>query len=721
MTIKKTRKNTFFNVRPELLVCLFLIISILAVYWQVRNCPFVNYDDGQYVTQNQYVQAGLTLESIKWSITDSHASNWHPLTWMSHMLDCQIYGLDPGRHHLTNVFFHILNTLLLFLVFKKMTGDFWQSSFVAALFALHPLHVESVAWVAERKDVLSTFFWIMTLWSYTRYVERSGFDRYLLVLLFFILGLMAKPMLVTLPFVLLLLDYWPLNRFQFEKSGYGNKSEKGRFPLALILEKIPLFVLSAASSVATYLVQKSSGAFDNLAEIPIHMRTANALISYVSYIGKMIWPHNLAVFYPYPKSIPVWKVASAGMLLVIVSAVVFRMKRTKPYLTTGWLWYIGTLVPVIGLVQVGLQAMADRYTYVSLIGLFIMIAWGVPDVMSKWRYKKIGLSVLTATTISFLVITSWFQIGYWSNSTNLFEHTLDVTVDNSVAHVKLGEALGRQGKIDAAVKHYLEALRIKPDLVIPHLNLGVILRGQGKFVEAVYHFSTAIQIKPDCAEAYYELGVTQEKEGDFDAAVGHYLEALRIKLDYAKAHNNLGIILARQKKDEEAIFHFHEAIRIDSNYAEPHCNLGIIYANQRNIEKAILHYKKALYLNPNMAQALYNLSWILGSCENERFRNGEEAVKLAEKLCKIAQNNQPLALDVLAAAYAETGKFNEAVTVAKKALELALKQSSSKLVLTLKKRLQLYQKGRLYLKSQSSIFFYKKGFSEILIKNCLEV
>ncbi|MGB2930536.1 MAG: tetratricopeptide repeat protein [Desulfobacterales bacterium] len=417
----------------------------------------------------------MTLESIKWSFTAIHASNWHPLTWLSHMLDCQIYGMNPGQHHMTNVLLHILNTLLLFLVFKRMTGKLWQSGFVAALFALHPLHVESVAWVAERKDLLSTFFWMLTLWSYTRYVERSEFNQYLLVVLFFILGLMAKPMLVTLPFVLLLLDYWPLRRFELG-SRDKNNSQQRRFNFALICEKIPLFLLSAASSIGTYLVQKSSGAVNSLAAIPFHDRIANAMLSYISYIGKMIWPHNLAVLYPYRESMSLWKVAGAGLLLVLVLVFVFRMLRTKPYLAVGWLWYIGTLVPVIGIVQVGVQAMADRYTYVPLIGIFIIIAWGVPDLIPKGRFRRIGLAAITMAILVICMITTRMQVRYWSNSTTLFEHALDVTDGNSVAHLNLGEALAEQGKINAAMKHYQEALRIKPSLFAPHLNLGVALK-----------------------------------------------------------------------------------------------------------------------------------------------------------------------------------------------------------------------------------------------------
>lgn len=695
MNDNTTKRNKLLQIRPDLLVCLFFVIAILSVYWQVRNYSFVNYDDRQYVTQNHYVQAGLTLESIKWSFTAIHASNWHPLTWLSHMLDCQIYEMNPGHHHMTNVLLHILNTLLLFLVFKRMTGKLWQSGFVAALFALHPLHVESVAWVAERKDLLSTFFWMLTLWSYVRYVERSDFNRYLPVLFFFILGLMAKPMLVTLPFVLLLLDYWPLRRFELG-SRDENNSQQRRFNFGLICEKMPLFFLSAVSSVVTYIVQESSGAVNSLAVIPFHIRIANATVSYASYIGKMIWPHNLAVFYPYPESIVSWKITGAGLLLGVISVIVCQMVRTKPYFAVGWLWYIGSLVPVIGIVQAGVQKMADRYTYVPLIGLFIIIAWGVPDILVRWRHKKIILAISTTFVLSAFMICTWFQVKNWQNSITLFEHALDVTVDNSIAHINLGEALAGQGKIDAAVRHYYEALRIKPNLAAPHLNLGVALKEGGKLSEAINHFSKVLGLKSDCAEVHYELGDTLDRKGDFASAIEHYLEAVRIKPDYAKVYNNLGVIQARQNKDKEAIAHFYKAIQIDSAYAGAYYNLGKIFTNQGKIEDAIFNYRKTLHFSPENTQALYNLSWILASHPDKEFRNGEEAVRLAQRLCKITQYQQPLALDSLAAAYAEVGSFDDAVSTAKKAFKLALEQGPEELVQGLKKRLQLYEKRRPY-------------------------
>ncbi len=384
--------------RREILICLFLVLATLTVYWQVGNYEFVNFDDDKYIIENFHVQKGLTRDSVIWAFTATHVSNWHPLTWLSHMLDFQLYGLNPSGHHLTNVFFHLVNTLLLFLVLKLMTGALWRSGLVAALFAVHPLHVESVVWVAERKDVLSTLFWMLTLWAYLGYTKRPGVKRYLVILLAFALGLMAKPMLVTLPFVLLLLDYWPLKRIELGQSAIGLPAasqpstianKPGAQAFRLLLEKTPMFVLAAVSSVVTFIVQKSGGAVGALETYPFKIRMANALLSYVIYLKKMIWPQNLAVFYPHPgQSLPMWQAAGAGLLLVVVSIAVIRAGRRYPYLPVGWLWYVGTLVPVIGLVQVGDQAMADRYTYVSLIGLFIVVAWGVPDVARSWRYGK---------------------------------------------------------------------------------------------------------------------------------------------------------------------------------------------------------------------------------------------------------------------------------------------------------------------------------------------
>jgi Tfp pilus assembly protein PilF len=694
-------KKTVFTVRQEVWICLFLVVSTLCVYWQVRHFSFVNFDDRQYVTRNYHVQAGFTLDSIRWAFTTTYASNWHPLTWLSHMLDFRIYGMHPGQHHMTNVLFHILNTLLLFFIFKRISGSRWKSASLAALFALHPLHVESVAWVAERKDVLCTFFWMLALWSYSRYVESPRPGKYLLLVFFYIMGLMAKPMIVTLPFVLLLLDYWPLKRFGPGFSGNENSAIQRPFHSGLILEKIPLFLLSAGSGIVTYLAQKSGGAVDSLAAIPLHARIANALVSYVGYICKMLWPHNLAVLYPYPASIAMWKSAGAGLLLVMISVFVFRLFASKPYLAVGWLWYLGTLVPVIGIIQVGSQASADRYTYVPMIGIFIMATWGISEWVSKRHCSRIGLFASTAAVLLLLMITSRLQTKYWCNSVTLFEHTVKVTQNNSTAQLNLGEALAEQGDIDKAAIHYKDALKIKPNLDGANFNMGLYLRQKGNLDEAVYHFSKALQAGSDRAAVHYELGSTLEKKGDVSAAVKHYLAAIKIWPGYAKAYNNLGVILADRNQAKAAIVYLSKALQIDPHYAGAHFNLGKIYANMGDSEKAIFHYKKALQFDPDMMQALYHLSWMLSTHENKTYRNGREAVNLAARLCKITQFRQPLALDALAAAYAETGRFAEAMVTAEKAHNMALIQGPGAFAREVAQRLKLYQEKRPYRQALS--------------------
>jgi tetratricopeptide (TPR) repeat protein len=597
MTLKKAHKETLFHMRHDVLVCLFLLITTLAVFWQVRSHEFVNFDDDRYITKNHHVRAGLSVQAISWAFAATYESNWHPLTWLSHMLDCQVYGIDPEWHHLTSLFFHLAGTLLLFLVLRRMTGDLWPSAFVAALFALHPLHVESVAWVAERKDVLSTFFWMLTLWGYLRYVEHPGMSRYLLVLLFFILGLISKPMLVTLPFVLLLLDYWPLNRIQLGQSR----------PLGLVREKTPFFVLAAGSCVITFVVQQSGGAVSSLNAIPLNPRLANALVSYVGYLGKMLWPHNLAVLYPYQGSLPGWQVAGACLLLASIFFLVIYARKQYPYLVVGWLWYVGTLVPVIGLVQVGSQAMADRYTYVPLIGIFIMIAWGVPELVARWRHRKVGLATVGAALLSILMATAWLQVRYWANSITLFEHAIDIAANSHKSHDNLGNALAGQGKLKEAVNHYLEALRIKPDYMKSHNNLGTVLARQGKLNKAISHFSAALRIKPDYAEAHYNLGTALAKKGKLKEAIKSYLEALGLKPDYVDAHYNLGIALASQGKLEKAIRHYTEALVIKPDYAEAHYNLGNVLMKQGRLNEAIGHYLKTLQIKPDYAKAHNNL------------------------------------------------------------------------------------------------------------------
>jgi len=500
------------------------------------------------------------------------------------------------------------SSIFLFLVLGRMTGALWKSAFVAALFALHPLNVDSVAWVAERKNVLSTFFWMLTMLTYAYYSKRPNPYKYLLTFFCFALGLLAKPMLVTLPFVLLLLDYWPLGRLR-------SPTIPSAFRLAL--EKVPFFVLSGVGIYLSASSVEGLGTVIPMELRPMELRVANALVSYVSYIGKMIWPQGLAIHYPYPDMVPTWKATCAGLFLVLVSLVVFPAIKRKPYLSVGWLWFLGTLVPVTGLVQVGLwPAMADRWAYVPLIGLFIMIAWGVCDLVTRWSHKETGLAITSAMLLSILAATTLLQLRYWANSISLFEHTLDVTANNVIVHNNLGMSLAKQGKTTEAIRHYSEALRINPNHAKAHNNLGNALDEQGRTDAAIDHYFEALRINPRYAEPHYNLGSVLADNGKISEAIDHFSEALRINPDYIEAHNNLGFVLVNEGRITEAISHFSEALRIKPRFAEAHNNLGFIMANEGRITEAIKHFSEALRIDPSCANAQINL---------------ENALKLQEK------------------------------------------------------------------------------------------
>jgi tetratricopeptide (TPR) repeat protein len=546
-----------------------IVLATLVVYWQLRNHEFVSFDDPKYVTENPHVLKGLTLQSAKWAFTTKHASNWHPLTWLSLMLGCELSGAKAKTCHTTNLLFHVANALLLFVLLKRMTGSVWPSGFVAALFALHPLHVESVAWVAERKDVLSTFFWLLTMLAYARYTQRPALIRYMLVVILFALGLMAKPMLVTLPFVLLLLDYWPLERLELsaaarpdtnrQKERVGKKQTFFR----LVSEKVPLFVLSAVSCVITLRVQQDVEVSARL--LTIYGRISNAMVSYMVYLCKMIWPARLAVFYPHPKTLPPWQVAVAGLLLLVISALVIRRARSRKYAIVGWLWYLGTLVPVIGLVQVGVQSYADRYTYVPLIGIFIVIAWAAADLLKNVPYRKLLASMVSTAVLTALAVCTWVQAGYWRNSVTLYEHALDVTRNNHLAHN----------------------------------NLGVVLRDRGRTAEAVEHFEAAAKIFPMYDDAVVNLAAGLVDQGKFDEAINYCTQFLQKGRGNCKLHNNLANALKVAGRIDEAVGHYYKALEFDKNAWQVHCNLGMIMAARGKIDEALKHYRAASKVNPN--------------------------------------------------------------------------------------------------------------------------
>lgn len=599
-----------------LCICLFLIVITYVSFSRILQNGFINFDDTEYVVKNPQVTSGLTFEGVKWAFTKFHFYNWHPLTWISHMADYEIYGLNAGGHHLTNLLLHILNTLLLFLVLKRITGSVWKSAFVAALFAVHPLHVESVAWVSERKDVLSTLFWILTILAYAYYAENKSINRYFLIFFCFALGLMSKPMLVTLPFVLLLLDYWPLRRIKSLYSSYERdpKAERAfdrEFKKTsffnLVLEKVPFLILSIITCFLTFFAQKYGGAVKSLDLFPLNLRIANALISFLNYIKNMFLPVRLAILYPYPEILPIWHVLAAGFLIIGSFIIVIRKSGKYPYLMTGWLWYMGTLVPVIGLVQVGLQSMADRYTYIPLIGLFIIITWGISDIIQKFPFRRSMAGGFSILIIAALMISTRLQTGYWRNTETLLEHTIRVTEKNYLAYNGLGVALIELGRTKEGIDNLHNALQFKYDYAEAHKNLGIVLASQGRFDEAILHYEEALKISPDSEILHNSIGITLFKKGNIEESIAHFSEAIRIWPDYVRAHNNLGIALASQGNIQGAILHYKNALKIKPDYAEAHFNMGIALEKLGKNEEAILHYNEAIRIKPDYSRARFNL------------------------------------------------------------------------------------------------------------------
>jgi tetratricopeptide (TPR) repeat protein len=446
-----------------------LIVIILSVYMQAGNHQFV-FDDEAYVTSNPHVASGLTKENIIWAFTSVHAANWHPITWLSHMADTQFYGLNPRGHHLTNVGIHAVNVLLLLFLLFRTTSALWQSAFVAALFALHPLHVESVAWVAERKDLLSALFCFLTLFFYSEYVMKQKATLYILALFSFMLGLMSKPMLVTLPLVMLLMDFWPLDRFRHTDREHIFMHHSGRLR-TLIKEKIPFFACSLCSSAVTIYAQHKGGAMVDLVVIPFHLRLENALSAYIKYIGKILWPCDLAVFYPFPLTIPLWQTLGSLFVLLLLSVAAIRARRRYPYFAVGWFWFLVTLLPVIGIIQVGMQSMADRYSYIPVIGLFIMVAWGAAELAKNVRQSQGLLALFAGAVLVVSTVLTSQQLGYWYDSISLYRHTLKVTTGSSLMHYNLGAALANNGDLDEAIREFQEAIRLDPDNFRAHKNL----------------------------------------------------------------------------------------------------------------------------------------------------------------------------------------------------------------------------------------------------------
>jgi tetratricopeptide (TPR) repeat protein len=826
-------------------VCIFLAVVIWLVFGQTVGHEFINFDDDVYVYENPEVAHGLTLNGIVRAFSHVHSCNWHPLTWISHMLDCQFYGLNPGGHHFTNILIHTVTAVLLFLVLRQMTGALWRSAFVAAVFAIHPLRVESVAWVAERKDVLSGLFFMLTLWAYVSYARRPWSPaRYGLVVVLFALGLMCKPMLVTLPFVLLLLDYWPLRRFAIWR---------------LIAEKVPLLVLSGAVCVITFFAQRE--AISSFEQISLPLRVGNGLISCVAYMGQMFWPSGLAVVYPFAAgSVGISRVVVSLVLLAGISTGVFVLRRHR-YLLTGWLWYFIMLGPVIGILQVGWQSRADRYTYLPQIGLYVLLTWAAADLSAGWRHRRLMLCGFSTVVLVALVFCARKQTSYWQNSGSLWTHALDCTHDNTVAHNNLGDILAQKGKVDEAIGHFREAIRLKPDYAEAHYNLGNVLfkkdqtdeaisqfqeairlalryaeahnnlgnvlfkkdqtdeairqyqdairlkpdnaeahnnlgtalgrkgqteeairqyqdairlkpdyveahfnlgnvlfekdqtdeaisqfqevirlkpddaeahinlgsalvkKGQtedairqyqevirlnpeyadahynlgsalmtkGQTDEAIRQFQEVIRLKPDDAEAHNNLGSALLRKGRTDEAIRQFQEVIRLKPDSALAHFNLGYALVQKRRVDEAIGHFQEALKIQPGFAEAHRNLGYVLLQTGHVREAVAHFETVLKLQPYNARTMSNLAWVLATCPQASVRNGSRAMELARKADRLSNGQDPVVLRALAAAYAEGGRFAEAVTAARRALELAESHSNAALADTLRSDIKLYQ------------------------------
>ncbi|MBN1788376.1 MAG: tetratricopeptide repeat protein [Sedimentisphaerales bacterium] len=605
------------NKTRPVLICLVLTVIVSAVYYQVCNFEFLDYDDPEYVHENSNVHNGITPETIKWAFNAGYASNWHPVTWLSHALDWQFFGSDPAGHRITNLVLHIANTLLLFIVLNQMTAAVWPSAFVAALFALHPLHVESVAWIAERKDVLSTFFLMLTIWAYIRFVRRKNILRYILIIVFFALGLMSKPMLVTLPFVLLLLDYWPLGRI-------GSKRSFG----CLFVEKIPLFVMTIASSVITFVAQQKGGAMQPAEHLDFITRLANASISYLRYILKMFWPSRLAIFYPHSgeETSLVFAGISAALLLAITVIVLFFAKKHR-YLFTGWFWYLGTLVPVIGIVQVGYQALADRYTYIPLTGLFIIIAWAADELLAKWRYRKDVLRFSALVILSVLAVVTHMQVRYWKDTITLSEHALEVTGNNFKIHFGMALTYLKQGRMDKAIYHDRQALKIIPRSITVWNNLGTALISTGRIDQAVDCFEKAVAIDPCDSEAYLNLCYLLTDKGEIDQAVSLCKKALQANPELNEIRVFLALTLVEAGRFDQAVKEYEDFLSRQPQNAVSHNDFGVVLYQQGQFDKALEHFRRAVQIDPKYDLAKKHLELTLTNIQHQPNKNTENSVK----------------------------------------------------------------------------------------------
>jgi tetratricopeptide (TPR) repeat protein len=748
-------------------VCLLLAALTLLCYWPVCSHQFVSFDDEHYLFDSGYVSKGLTWSGVAWALQTGYFSNWHPLTWLSYMLDAQIYGMSPGGFHLTNLIFHMANSVLLFLLLKSMTQRLWPSALVAAVFAWHPLHVESVAWVSERKDVLSTFFFLLTIFNYFRYVEerqispppRNNASRYyLLSLLFFMFALASKQMVVTLPCVLLLLDFWPLHRISLS----AQRGDLVSAALTLLREKLPFFALAFAASAVAFAVQKSSGSVSSFESIPMRLRLANSLFAYVAYLSNTLWPANLAAIYPLSSHFTLIGVIAAGLLLAAISILFILRAKQDPYLLVGWLWFIGTLVPVIGLIQVGSQSRADRYMYIPAIGLSITLIWGFDVLCHPLRGHFRLLTVPVVAALAALLVCTRIQVGDWHDSEKLFRHAVEAVPDNYLGYDGLGKALDDLGRKDEAIKAWNETLRLVPDYPQAQYNLGTTLLGQGRVTEALPHLlasvrgdpnnanarenlgnaylqlgdlalattqfasaaalapenakfievlglvlvrqskwpeaatvlADALRLNPKSADANRNLGIVRINQGKRSEAILFFLEAVRLQPDNSDIRFNLGLALLEDSQPERAAEQFAECLRLNPNETRSHYRLAVALSQQHQVKKAIFHYHEALRLTPDFPDAMNELARLLACAPDDNLREGGEAVILAQKAFAMTNNQQAGMLTTLAAAYAEVGRFQDAIGAAQKAHDLAANNGQNALAAKAGELLALCQSGR---------------------------
>jgi len=588
------KKINLSSDRQKLIVYLALTVVTFTVFWQVNLYDFTNLDDPLYVTENSHIQSGISLTGVRWAFSTTYADTlWHPLIWLSFMLDNQLVGLNAGGYHITNLILHIFSTLLLFWLFNRMTGAIWRSAFVAVLFAVHPLHVESVAWIAERKDVLSAFFWMLTLCMYVYYTEKPVIKRYLPVVFCFVLALMSKPIVVTLPVILILLDYWPLKRFEFRE---------GNFVLWQLKEKIPLFILSAVFSLITIYTQYNP----SIKHFPFGLRIANASVSFITYLEKTLWPRDLAVFYPYPAQIPLWQVLGTTLLILVISVLVIAAAKRLPYLFVGWLWYAITLLPVIGIVQSGEQAMANRYHYLPSIGIAVMLAWGIPLLFTREDLRKIILFPAGVFFIAILSFITWQQCGHWQNSIKLWNYNLQITKNNALAHNNLGIALSDEGKNEEAMDHFIEAIRLKPYLFYAFNNRGSAYVKLGRYQLAIEDFNQAIRLNPNFADGYHSLGIIHIKLGLYQNALDYFSKAIRLRPDDSSYYSDRGIAYANLGQYRLAIDDYNHAIRLKPTDADLYFIRGTAYHNLGRYQSAVDDFNEAIRLKPDYADAYNN-------------------------------------------------------------------------------------------------------------------